>query len=155
MSVVLSGLSSWPHGQDCQAIPESVFFLALILQKLFHRSNRVVVFARIGLALPIVNKCSRKMRIISITHHHSLLLNNFQESHHFVHPGVKVSCFLIVMVLSNSAVLLPFFRSFEFCNENLQFKFQYGLVFSCLVYACFLPISLIWHILYLFHTRDY
>jgi hypothetical protein len=85
MSVVLSGLSTWPHGQDCQTIPESVFFLALILQKLFHRSNRVVVFARIGLALPIVNKCSWKMRIISIIHHLSLLLNDFL-------PGISPLC---------------------------------------------------------------
>jgi hypothetical protein len=47
-------------------------------------------FAWFGLALAFVNKCSGKMTIITIINHKSTPLISFEESHHFVNPGVKV-----------------------------------------------------------------
>jgi hypothetical protein len=69
-----------------------------------------------GLFLPgldwhqlFVNKCSRKMRIITITYHLSSPLINFEESHHFVNPRRESKLFcLFAMVLSSFA---------EFCDD--------------------------------------
>jgi hypothetical protein len=69
-----------------------------------------------GVALALVNKCSRKTRLITIFHHlSSTPVIIFEKSHHLLNPEVKVGCF----------ASLPLFR-----QVTLSFAMGFCLDFS-------------------------
>ncbi len=114
-------LSTLPHGQ---ATTKIFHVLSLDSSVTVLRSNRVVGVVRIALALAFVNKCPRKASIITIIHHlSSPPVIIFEESHHFVTPGVKVNWFFSLPCFRQ--VLRWFcldFPVFWFHNKNLCLK---------------------------------
>ncbi len=116
-------LSTWPRGQ---AITKTFHVFNLDSSVTVLRRNFVFGFVWIALTLGFVNKCSRKTRMITIIHHlSSPPAIIFKESHHFVTPWVKVSCFAFVKFCNGFARI---FLSFDFTIRNSVWK-SAGVVF--------------------------